>query len=149
MWERTRKAVEIGIGLRLLGLLQLVYEKSDGRFGQHLGGLRLLLLRTRGRRSGRPRTVELLYVPDGDYLLIVGSKGGSDRPPAWLVNLLAEPLAEVQIGRERREVRARLASEAEYPRVWALVNRAWNYDAYQARTARRIPVVILEQIGSV
>ncbi len=147
MLRQARKTLEIGAGLRLLSLLQLVYERTDGRFGARIGGRRLLLLTTRGRTSGRARTVALLYVPDGDNLVVVGSKGGSDKPPAWLLNLLAQPEAQVQVGREKRQVQARAAGDGEHPRLWALVNRVWDYDAYQARTKRRIPVVILEPIG--
>lgn len=145
------KELEIAIGLRWLALAQLVYETTDGRLGARgwLPGARswvldFLLLRTTGRSSGLTRTAELLYVRDGSNLVVAGSKGGSDHPPAWLLNLQAEPRAEVQVGRERRPVRARIATPRERPRLWRLLNARWDYDAYQTRTARKIPVVILE-----
>jgi F420H(2)-dependent quinone reductase len=139
------KNVEIAVGLRLLGMLQFFYERTDGRIGSRLGRFKLLLLRTRGRKSGQIRTSELLYVEDGDNLVVVGSKGGSDSAPAWLLNLQAEPAAEVQVGTRRFPVRARLAEGAEYERLWADVNAVWpDYQRYQDRSRRRIPVVVLE-----
>jgi F420H(2)-dependent quinone reductase len=139
------KNVEIALGLRLLGLLQVVYERTDGRLGSRIGRYKLLLLRTRGRKTGQLRTSELLYVEDGDNLVVVGSKGGSDSPPAWLLNLQAEPAAEAQVGTRRFRVTGRLAEGEEYDRLWRDVNAVWpDYQRYQDRSQRRIPVVVLE-----
>lgn len=139
------KNVEIALGLRLLQVLQIVYEASDGRLGARLGQYRLLLLRTRGRRSGLVRTAELLYIEDGDNLVVVGSKGGSDSPPAWLLNLEAQAGAEVQVGRRRFPVEARIATPGERRRLWPRVTSNWpDYQRYQDRSTREIPVVILE-----
>jgi deazaflavin-dependent oxidoreductase (nitroreductase family) len=143
------KNVEIALGLRLLGMLQFVYERTDGRIGSRLGRYKLLLLRTRGRRTGELRTSELLYVEDGENRVVVGSKGGSDSPPAWLLNLQADPNAEVQVGTRRFPVRARLAAGEEYRRLWEDVNAVWpDYQRYQDRSARQIPVVVLEPVRS-
>lgn len=143
------KNVEIAVGLRLLGLLQFFYERTDGRIGSRLGRIKLLLLRTRGRKSGQLRTSELLYIEDGEHLVVVGSKGGSDTPPAWLLNLQADPNAEVQVGTRRFRVRARLAEGKEYARLWRAVNAVWpDYQRYQDRSSRQIPVVILEPVRS-
>lgn len=143
------KNVEIAVGLRLLGMLQFFYERTDGRIGSRLGRLKLLLLRTRGRKSGQVRTSELLYIEDGGNLVVVGSKGGSDAPPAWLLNLQADPNAEVQVGTRRFPVRARLAEGDEYERLWEGVNAVWpDYQRYQDRSSRRIPVVVLEPVRS-
>ena len=132
------------IGLRVLGLHQAVYERSGGRIGARLGSLKLLLLRTKGRRTGLTRTVSLLYEEDGGALVVVGSKGGSDAPPAWLVNLEADPRCEVQIGTQRYPARARIAAGARRRRLWSLMTERWpQYDAYQSRTARQIPIVLL------
>jgi F420H(2)-dependent quinone reductase len=147
VFGRWRKEVEIAAGLRLLGLLQFLYEKTDGRIGSRLAGIDLLLLRTVGRTSGAVRTVELLYVPDGPNLVIVGSRGGSDRAPGWVLNLRAHPEAEVQVGRQRRKVRARFATGPERARLWRRVNEKGPYDAYQAKTARPIPIVVLEPLS--
>jgi deazaflavin-dependent oxidoreductase (nitroreductase family) len=140
------KDLEIAVGLRLLGLLQAVYEFTDGRIGSQIGPYRLLLLRTRGRRSGRRRTSELLYIEDGRDLVVVGSKGGSDSPPAWLLNLESDPQAEVQVGRLRLPVTARVLTRgARRDRLWREVSAVWpDYQRYQARSRRPIPVVVLE-----
>ena len=138
------KNVEIALGLRVLSTLQFVYERTDGRIGSRIGPYKLLLLRTRGRKSGLVRTSELLYVEDRDRLVVVGSKGGSDAPPAWLLNLLAEPDVEVQVGTRRWRTRASVAAPEERRRLWPLVTRVWSdYARYQARSAREIPLVLL------
>ncbi len=140
-----QKDLEIAVGVRALSVLQFFYEKTDGRLGSRLGPWSLLLLRTTGRQSGRTRTVELLYVEDGPNLVVVGSKGGSDSPPAWLLNLIAHPRAEVQVGRRRLPIVARIADKRERARLWKKVNQVWDYDAYQNRSSREIPIVILER----
>jgi deazaflavin-dependent oxidoreductase (nitroreductase family) len=132
---------------RVLEVHQLLYERSDGRVGHHLLGTPTLLLRTTGRRSGATRTNALVYLADDRKYIVVASKGGDDRPPAWLLNLTAEPKVEVQLGRERRQASARVLEkhERDYERLWRLVNEnnGGRYDRYQARTARPIPLVIL------
>jgi len=141
-----RKDLEIAIGVRALSVLQFIYEKTDGRIGYRLGRARFLLLRCKGRKSGLIRTVELLYVDDGENQVVIGSKGGSDTPPAWLVNLQANPQAEVQVGRKRWQVTARVAGPSERARLWRKATEVWpGYDAYQRRSSRQIPVVILER----
>lgn len=137
------KDLEIALGVRLLRVLQFAYELTDGRVGARVGRLKLLLLRVPGRRTGRMRTVELAYVEDGADLAVVGSKGGSDRPPAWLLNLQAHPEAEVQIGRTRLPVVGRVAAPDERDRLWRRVNEVWDYEAYQRRSNRPIPIVLL------
>ena len=132
------------LGLRALGVHQFIYERTGGRIGRRLGKAPMLLLETTGRKTGRPRTVALLYHRDLDDYVVVGSKGGSDAPPAWLLNLQATPEVGVQIGTERFTARARVAGADERRRLWAELTRLWpNYDRYQTQTAREIPVVIL------
>src|SRR5262249_52131103 len=125
---------------------QWLYEVSDGRIGANLGGRPMLLLRTVGRRSGQPRTAALLYVRDGHSYVVVASKGGAPQNPGWFHNLLAHPDVEVQVGRERIPVRARVASAEERPRLWARADEVnqGQYDIYQSRTSRPIPVIVLE-----
>lgn len=133
------------LGLRILGVHQFIYERSGGRIGRRLGKAPMLLLETRGRKTGRTRTVALLYHRDRDDYVVVGSLGGSDTPPAWLLNLQATPEVGVQVGTERFPARARVASADERRRLWAELTRLWpNYDRYQTQTTREIPVVILE-----
>jgi len=133
------------VGLRLLNLHQKVYELTGGHVGHRLGRTRTLLLRTTGRKSGQTRTSALLYLTDGDRLVVIGSKGGSDTPPAWLLNLQANPEVEVQVGTKRFQTRARVATDEERQRLWPVVAAAWpDYDRYQSQTTRRIPLVSLE-----
>ena len=135
------------LGLRLLGLHQLVYERTGGLVGHRLGRLRTLLLRTRGRKSGELRTAALLYLEDGEDRVVVGSKGGSDQPPAWLLNLETDPEVEVQVGTRRYPARARVATAAERLRFWPRFTRFWpDYERYQAQTSREIPLVVLTPV---
>ena len=136
-------------GLSLLGVHQFIYEHSDGRIGERFGRVRMLLLRTTGRKTGRQRTAALLYHRDGDTYVVVGSKGGSDTPPAWLLNLEATPDVEVQVGTRPFPARARIVSDPERRRLWPEVTRLYpQYDRYQSQTRRVIPLVILTPNGS-
>ena len=123
-----------------------IYRGSGGRIGRRLAGLDMLLLTTTGRRSGQPRTLPLACFPDGDDWIVVASNGGQDHPPAWWLNLQARPDALVQLGRERRAVRAQLATGAERERLWPeLKRRNPAYARYERKTSREIPVVILRR----
>lgn len=142
------RIVEVIFG-PLLSVHQWLYEQSDGRIGASLGGRPMLLLRTVGRRSKEPRTAALLYVRDGDGYAVIASKGGAPRHPAWFHNLMAQPDVEIQVGRARIPVRARLAEGEERSRLWARADEVnqGQYDVYQSRTQRLIPVVVLEPRG--
>jgi deazaflavin-dependent oxidoreductase (nitroreductase family) len=121
-----------------------LYRRSGGRLGNSLKGAPILLLDHVGRKSGRARTAPLLYMRDGDDLVIVASRGGSDATPAWWLNLQANPTTTVQIGSECRRVLAREASAEEKGALWPrLVEMYGDYEIYQRRTKREIPVVIL------
>jgi deazaflavin-dependent oxidoreductase (nitroreductase family) len=125
-----------------------LYRLSRGRIGGRVRGVDILLLDHVGRRSGKRRTTPLLYIEDGENLVIVASKGGSPKHPAWWVNLRANPETAVQVGGERRRIRAREAEGSERERLWPRVVEAWpDYENYQRRTERRIPVVVLEPAG--
>ena len=107
----------------------------------------MLLLDHVGAKSGTLRTTPLLYIPDpdGENLLIVASKGGFPKHPAWFHNLRANPVTYAQVGGERRRVRARVATAAERPRLWDMADAVWpGYADYRARTDREIPLVVLE-----
>lgn len=133
---------------RAMGVHALLYEKSGGRVGHRVPGFGppMLLLHHIGAKSGAERTSPLLYVPDGEDVVIVASKGGYPKHPAWFHNLMANPDTTVRIGREVRPVRARVATAAERERLWPKVVEAYpNYDVYQRRSkGREIPLVILE-----
>jgi deazaflavin-dependent oxidoreductase (nitroreductase family) len=124
------------------------YQVSGGILGRSVFGAPVLLLTAKGRKSGRTHTTPLIYLQDGDSYAIVGSMGGSDKHPAWFLNLCANPDAEVQVGRTRLRVRAEVANDEERARLWPeLVKIYSSYDAYQKKTTRKIPVVILRPAG--
>jgi deazaflavin-dependent oxidoreductase (nitroreductase family) len=133
-----------------------IYERTDGRIGKHSNRVPALLLTTTGRKSGQARTVGLTYYRDGDDVIVVASNGGSDHPPAWLLNLQAEPRVKVRLGRQVVGATARMATPEERSRLWPRVNRTnrgmaplfhpgatGRYDAHQRHTSREIPVVII------
>jgi deazaflavin-dependent oxidoreductase (nitroreductase family) len=134
-------------GIRILKVHQFVYERTDGRLGHRLLVVPSLLLRTVGAKSGKQRTTCLTYARDGDSYLVVASYGGAPKYPAWYHNLRADPAAEIQIGRNRRRVTARIVmpDRPEYARLWDIVNEnnSNRYRAYQSHTSRPIPVIVL------
>ena len=131
---------------RLMGGHAQIYRATNGLVGHRFPGAPpMLLLDHVGARSGVRRTTPLVYVRDGDDVVIVASKGGHPRHPAWFHNLRANPEATVQIGSERRAVRARVATAEERERLWPMAVRTYSgYRGYQARTQREIPLVVLE-----
>ncbi|MET0389795.1 MAG: nitroreductase family deazaflavin-dependent oxidoreductase [Polyangiales bacterium] len=123
-----------------------VYRKTGGKLGGRFGGAPVLLLTTRGRKSGKPRVTPLLYLADGNDVVVVASKGGWPTHPLWYRNLQADPAVEVQIGRDVRALRARTANPDERRRLWPLLVKSYAmYADYQSWSDREIPVVILEQ----
>lgn len=120
------------------------YQETEGEVGYLWNGVPTLLLTTTGRRTGQPRTAALIFGRDGDDYLVVASKGGAPRHPAWYRNLTVHPDATVQVRAQHLSVVARTASVEERPRLWTIVSEVWpNYAAYQARTQRVIPIVVL------
>jgi deazaflavin-dependent oxidoreductase (nitroreductase family) len=131
---------------RLGGAHVQIYRLTGGRVGHRIPGLApTLLLDHVGAKSGIRRTTPLLYIEDPPNVVIVASKGGYPQHPAWYHNLRANPETTIQIGSERRLVRARVAGPEERERLWPMVVEAYSgYADYQERTDREIPVVILE-----
>ena len=130
-----------------MGLHTLVYKASRGRIGHTAPGFpTMLLLDHVGAKSGTKRTSPLLYVKDGENVVIVASKGGFPKHPAWFHNLKANPDTTAQIGSERRAVHARVATPEERERLWPKAVKSYRgYRDYQARSrGREIPLVILE-----
>src|SRR5438105_2400226 len=123
-----------------------IYRATGGRIGGSIPGVPpMLLLDHVGARTGQRRTTPLVYMPDGDHLVVVASKGGYPKDPGWLHNLRAHPDTAVQLGREARPVRAREATVEERRELWPKAvrfNPLWG--RYQERTSRTIPVVVLE-----
>jgi deazaflavin-dependent oxidoreductase (nitroreductase family) len=130
----------------LTGLNTWVYRVSGGRIGGSFDRAPVLLLHHVGRKSGEERIAPLLYLPDGEDLVIVASWGGAPKNPAWFHNLLARPETEVEVGRERRPVTAHVATPEERARLWpALLELYPAYGTYQERTEREIPLVVLKR----
>lgn len=127
-------------------LHRAAYRSTRGRLGRRLADHPILLLTTTGRRSGHPHTVPLLYLREGNDLVVIASFGGHDRHPAWYLNLQSEPRAVAQVDGERFTVTARDAAPEERARLWArAVAEYAGYAEYQRRTERLIPVVVLER----
>ena len=128
-------------------LALLAYRASGGRVGGRFGRASVLLLTTTGRRTGKRRTAPLAYLEDGDALVLIASFGGADVHPAWYLNLVASPEVEVRVrGGAPRQMQARVAGAEERERLWPMVVEMWGgYARYQAKTAREIPLVILER----
>jgi deazaflavin-dependent oxidoreductase (nitroreductase family) len=123
------------------------YVESGGAKGHRWHGVDTLLLTTRGRRSGKLRRTALIYGRDGDRYVLVASNGGAKRHPSWYLNLVDDPDVRLQVGPDEIEARARTATARQKPRLWRLMTEIWpDYDGYQARTERDIPVVILEPV---
>jgi deazaflavin-dependent oxidoreductase (nitroreductase family) len=122
------------------------YVDTDGEEGHKWQGTTVLILTTTGRRSGEERPTPLIYQRHGDDYLVVASKGGSPKPPAWYLNLQANPEVHVQVKGDRFAARARTAQPDEKPELWQTMTAVWPaYDEYQTKTDREIPVVVLER----
>ena len=126
-----------------------LYRLTGGKLGGRIGKGPVLLLETTGRTSGKRRTTPLLYVADGDRLVIIASKGGAPRHPDWWLNLERNPRTQVQVGRRRMTVEAEEVTGPERERLWARLLEIYpSYQDYQRRTARQIPVIVLQPTAS-
>lgn len=132
--------------LKAAGKLNVpVYRLSGGRLMNKVGTGPVLLLTSTGRRSGQKRTAPVLYLKDGERFVVIGSNAGNVRAPAWSHNLKANPEAEVEVRRERHQVRARVAEDEERAELWRKVNQMYEgFDDYEAKTSREIAVFVLE-----
>ncbi len=125
-----------------------VFRRTGGRIGGRFGGAPVCLVTTVGRRSGKSRTVPLLYMRDGDDVVIVASKGGMPQHPAWYLILIDDPHVSIRVGDDERLYEARTASQEERARLWPqLVSMYRSYASYQQKTDREIPVVICAPAG--
>ena len=123
------------------------YVDSDGKRGHRWSGVDTLLLTTRGRSTGTLRRTALIYGRDRGRFVVVASNGGSKTHPNWCQNLMADPHVFVQVGEDRFEALARTATARQKTRLWRLMVSIWpEYETYQTRTTREIPVVILERL---
>ena len=136
MRDRTAK--------NLSTLHRLLFRATRGRIGRRLVNNDMLLLTTTGRASGEPHTVPLLYLEDGDELIVIASWGGRPDNPQWYQNLVADPRVIVQIRGKRSSAFAETAPPGRRSRLWPRVLEAYDgYAQYQSKTDREIPVVIL------
>lgn len=120
------------------------YRETGGETGYLWNGVPTLLLTVTGRRTGRQLTSALIFGRDGDDYLVVASMGGAPMHPSWYANLQVNPTARIQVRADELAVVARTASAAEKPRLWKIMTDQWpNYDVYQSRTDRDIPVIVL------
>jgi deazaflavin-dependent oxidoreductase (nitroreductase family) len=124
-----------------------VYQETGGERGYHWrNGTTILLLTTKGRSSGQERTTPLIHRVDGDRWVVVASKGGAPDHPGWFQNLQADPEATIQVKAERIPVRASVAEGEERDRLWTAMTEVWpDYDSYQQKTDRQIPVVVFSR----
>jgi deazaflavin-dependent oxidoreductase (nitroreductase family) len=125
------------------------FRANSGKVGGHFAGANMLLLHTVGAKSGGPRTNPLVYITDGDHLVVIASKGGADRNPDWYYNLLANPTVTVELGTGQFQARAiPVTEEPERSRLYAkMVEHRPGFAAYEQKTSRKIPAVILERTG--
>lgn len=126
-----------------------LYRRTGGLLGHRLGPQRTLLLTTTGRKTGQPRTLPLAYFREDGELFVVASNWGGDRPPAWYLNVLADPGVRVQLKRDVFDAVAQTATAAERARLWPrLVARSPNFARYQELAAREIALVLLRRVGT-
>jgi deazaflavin-dependent oxidoreductase (nitroreductase family) len=141
--ERIMMRVEHEVDTRSIGLAAILYRLTRGRIAR-LWRRQVLLLTTRGRRSGRERTVPLQFFPDGDRMIVVAANSGLPSPPAWYFNLIADPRARVEVMDRALDVRAEELSAEEADAFWPRVLQAApDYAKYPKRASRRLPLLRL------
>ena len=130
------------------GVHTALYRATKGKLGGSMRKVPILLLTTKGRKTGKVRTTPLMYGRDGDDLVVVASVGGAPQNPAWFHNLKGHK-AQVQIGQDQWKVKAREVEGEERERLWQLMVGLWpSYAEYQKKTSRRLPVLVLERVSS-
>ena len=145
--EHRKASSGFHIAMKILGSLHReLYRASSGKLGKTFFGSRMLLLTTIGRRTGRPRTWPLTYLPEGDRLIVIASYGGQPNHPAWYLNLRANPRVSVQLGERSCTMIAQTVKGEERERLWSRVVEEYPaYAEYQRKTDRQIPVVVLHR----
>jgi deazaflavin-dependent oxidoreductase (nitroreductase family) len=120
-----------------------LFRATQGRLGKHFAGAPCCFVVMRGRKTGKPRTIPLIYIPDGDDVILIGSQGGMDIDPVWVRNLEADPHVEIIAAGKTRRMIARRADDAEKAKRWPKAVAVYaDFDQYQARTTRDIPLFV-------
>ncbi|MEZ5538975.1 MAG: nitroreductase family deazaflavin-dependent oxidoreductase [Pseudomonadales bacterium] len=123
------------------------YLATDGEDGHLMNGFPCLVLTTVGKKSGEKRQAAVIYGKYGDSHVIIASKGGSDTPPAWFVNLAASGTGHIQVKAEKMDVTMRVAEGEEREKLWEMMTKVFpTYIEYQQKTTRKIPVVVLDRV---
>src|SRR5690242_12554348 len=125
------------------------FRANNGKVGGYFAGANMLLLHTTGAKTGQARTNPLVYVTDGDHLVIIASKGGADSNPDWYYNVLANPIVTVELGNEQFQAHATpVTEEPERSRLYAkMVEHRPSFAEYEQKTSRKIPAIILERVS--
>jgi deazaflavin-dependent oxidoreductase (nitroreductase family) len=135
------------LGMFIFKILVFLYNVSGGRIGGKMGQVPVLLLTTVGRKSGKQRTLPLVYIMDGPAYVITASAGGADKNPGWFFNIRSNPQATIQVKDKHIKVTAEVAEPEKKSELWSrLVEVAPNFAGYQKRTSREIPMVILHPV---
>ena len=148
MTQQTQQPGTVpGTDLSLLGEHHVrVYRETNGATGYIWNGVPILLLTTKGRKSGEPRTIPIIFTSHRDSFVIIASKGGAPTHPKWYLNVLDDPHVQVQVRADKFDAIARTAEPPEREQLWGEAVKVWpNYDIYQSRTSRIIPVVVIER----
>ena len=131
----------------ILKVMVFLYNVSGGRIGGKMGKVPVLLLTTTGRKTGKQRTLPLVYIMDGSAYVITASAGGADKHPGWFFNIRSNPQATIQVKDKHIPVTAEIAGPEKKPELWArLVEGAPSFAGYQKRASREIPMVILHPV---
>ena len=149
MGEQLKPVERIpGTDISLLGEKHVkVYRETNGAQGYLWNGVPILLLTSTGRKSGEPRTIPIIFTPYKDSFVIIASKGGSPEHPKWYLNIQDNPNVTVQVKAEVFKAAARTAQSPEREVIWSEALKSWpNFDVYQSRTTRQIPVVVIERL---
>lgn len=126
------------------------YRETDGETGYLWNGAPILLMTSTGRKSGEPRTIPIIFTQYGESWVIMASKGGAPKHPAWYLNVQEDPDVEVQVKADMWTARARTAGGDEREAIWAEALKVWpSYAIYQQRTERQIPVVVLDPVAKI
>ncbi len=135
------------MGMLIFKVIVFLYNVSGGRIGGKMGKVPVLLLTTTGRKTGKKRTLPLIYILDGSAYVITASAGGADKNPGWFFNIRSNPQATIQVKDKHIKVMAEIAGQEKKSELWArLVEVAPNFAGYQKRTSREIPMVILHPV---